>query len=133
MGHTRCCALVKGNSVQTTDIVCTNPKNKELIVMPSPSILLCNGTHTTHTAFGTCLYHLYQWKSISLHLRKICFKPQKYTRTCRHQPRRLFRTFLRRGGATCAMRSGVLFPLIKCQGDWASDAFERYLATTLQD
>ena len=31
------------------------------------------------------------------------------------------------------MRSGVPFPLIKCQGDWASDAFERYLATALQD
>ena len=39
----------------------------------------------------------------------------------------------RRGGATFAMRSGVPFPLIKCQGDWASDAFERYLAITLQD
>ena len=37
------------------------------------------------------------------------------------------------GGATFAMRSGVPFPLIKCQGDWASDAFERYLATMLQD
>ena len=39
----------------------------------------------------------------------------------------------RRGGATFAMRSGVPFPLIKGQGDWASDTFERYLATTLQD
>ena len=39
----------------------------------------------------------------------------------------------RRGGATFAMRAGVPFPLIKCQGDWASDAFERYLTTTLQD
>ena len=39
---------------------------------------------------------------------------------------------LRRGGATFAMRSGVPFPLIKCQGDWASNAYERYLATTLK-
>ena len=39
----------------------------------------------------------------------------------------------RREGATFSMRAGVLFPLIKCQGDWAIDAFERYLATTLQD
>ena len=30
----------------------------------------------------------------------------------------------RRGGATFAMKSGVPFPLIKCQGDWASDAFK---------
>ena len=39
----------------------------------------------------------------------------------------------RRGGATFAMRSGLPFPLIKYQGGWASDAFERYLATMLQD
>ena len=39
----------------------------------------------------------------------------------------------RLGGATFAMRSGVPFPLIKCQGDWASNAFESYLSTTLQD
>ena len=39
----------------------------------------------------------------------------------------------RRGRTTFAMRSGVPFPLIKCQADWASDAFERYLATTLQE
>ena len=37
----------------------------------------------------------------------------------------------RRGRATFAMSSGVPFPLIKCQGDWATDAFEPYLATTL--
>ena len=39
----------------------------------------------------------------------------------------------RRGGATFAMRSGVPLPLIECQGDWASDAYERYLVTTLKD
>ena len=39
----------------------------------------------------------------------------------------------RRGGATFAMRSRLPFPLIKYQGGWASDAFERYLATMLQD
>ena len=39
----------------------------------------------------------------------------------------------RRGGATFAMKSGVPFSLIKCQGDWASNAYERYLETTLHD
>ena len=39
----------------------------------------------------------------------------------------------RRGGATLAMRSGVPLPLIKCQGDWASDAYQRHLVITLKD
>ena len=33
----------------------------------------------------------------------------------------------RRGGATFAMRCGVPVELIKIQGDWKSNAYERYL------
>ena len=32
-----------------------------------------------------------------------------------------------------AMKSGVPFSLIKCQGDWVSNAFEWHLETTLHD
>ena len=38
-----------------------------------------------------------------------------------------------RGGANFAIKSGVSFPLIKCQGDWASNAYERYLGTMSHD
>ena len=37
------------------------------------------------------------------------------------------------GGATFAMKSGVPFPLIKCQGDWVSNAYEQHLKTMLHN
>ena len=40
---------------------------------------------------------------------------------------------LRRGGATWLMLSGVPLSMIKCIGDWKSDAVERYMKPTLSD
>ena len=110
MGHNRCCSLVKGYPVQTTDNVRTNPEDRELVVMPSPSIWSRNGTRTTHTAFGTCVYHVHQWQSISLHICEICYETPKYTEQCRYQPRKLFRTFFSTWGSHIRHESGVSLP-----------------------
>lgn len=38
---------------------------------------------------------------------------------------------LRKGGATIALLSGVDVTMVKCQGDWVSDAYERYISFSM--
>ena len=48
-------------------------------------------------------------------------------------PKRFGTHSFRRGGATLAFRAGVPADLIKTQGDWKSDAYQRYIEVSVDD
>ena len=88
-------------------VLCQLPEQKRILPLfcfPTPS----GPKPLTHATFVNHLRHC---------LTKLGVDPSKYSG---HS--------FRRGGASFALQCGVPTEWIKLQGDWASDAYERYLS-----